>query len=77
MRHRAIRVNGHVVNVPSCVVRVGDQLEPCAGERIGRDPREMKKSLSKAGGLEALKNQMVREKTLDFLTSVANIHPEG
>ena len=46
-------------------------------KRIGQDPRELRKGLSKGGGLEALKNQMVREKTLDFLTSIANIHPEG
>lgn len=46
-------------------------------ERIRQDPHELRKSLSKGDGLEALKNQMVREKTLDFLTSIANIHPEG
>ena len=33
VRHRAIRVNGHVVNVPSFVVKVGDLLEPATDAR--------------------------------------------
>jgi hypothetical protein len=46
-------------------------------ERMGRDVKEVRGHLLKGGGLEALKIQMVREKSLDFLTSVANIHREG
>ncbi len=45
--------------------------------RLGEEPRELRDRLLKSGGLELLKNQMVREKSLDFLTSVANIHREG
>ena len=44
--------------------------------RAGEDPRDMRKRIAKGPGLEALKNQMLREKSLDFLTSVANIHRE-
>ncbi len=46
-------------------------------ERSGIEPAAMKKRLAAAGGLEALQNQMVREKSLDFLSSVANILREG
>lgn len=45
--------------------------------RMGRGYKEVRDGLAKEGGLEALRNQMVREKSLDFLTAVANIHPEG
>ena len=33
VHHRAIRVNGHVVDVPSFQVKVGDVLEPATDER--------------------------------------------
>ncbi len=45
-------------------------------ERIGEPMEAVRKRLAKAGGIEALQDQLVREKTLDFLTSVANIERE-
>jgi trigger factor len=45
-------------------------------ERLGEPPDEVRKRLAKSGGIEALQDQLVREKTLDFLTSVANIQRE-
>ena len=44
--------------------------------RIGESAASLRRRLQKGGGLEALRNQLLREKTLDFLTSVANIRPE-
>jgi trigger factor len=45
-------------------------------ERLGEAKAALRKRLQEGVGLEALKIQMVREKTLDFLTSVANIQSE-
>ncbi len=45
-------------------------------ERMGETKGGLRRRLQEGGGLEALKIQMVREKTLDFLTSVANIQVE-
>jgi len=45
-------------------------------ERMGEGKAGLRRRLQEGGGLEALKIQMVREKTLDFLTSVANIQVE-
>jgi trigger factor len=45
-------------------------------ERMGETKAGLRRRLQEGGGLEALKIQMVREKTLDFLTSVANIQVE-
>ena len=45
-------------------------------ERMGEGKVGLRRRLQEGGGLEALKIQMVREKTLDFLTSVANIQVE-
>ena len=45
-------------------------------ERIGEKPEKFKRTLSKEGGLEAVANQLLREKSLDFLLSVANIQGE-
>ncbi len=42
-------------------------------ERVGEPVETLRARLKKGGGLEALQTQIVREKTLDFLTSVANI----
>ncbi|HEX6852047.1 MAG TPA: trigger factor [Candidatus Polarisedimenticolaceae bacterium] len=42
-------------------------------ERIGEKPAAVRERLSKGAGMQALEIQMVREKSLDFLTSVANI----
>lgn len=41
--------------------------------RIGETYESLRARLAKGGGLEALHIQMLREKSLDFLTSVANI----
>lgn len=43
-------------------------------ERIGEGYDVLRLRLSKAGGLQALETQMVREKSLDLITSIANIH---
>ena len=46
-------------------------------ERIGeRHDEAASRGSEEEDGLEALKTQMVREKTLDYLTSVANIQVE-
>jgi trigger factor len=45
-------------------------------QRLGESPDKLRRNLEKGAGIEALKNQMVREKSLDLLTSVANIHNE-
>jgi trigger factor len=42
-------------------------------ERIGEGYDELRLRLSKGGGLQALETQMVREKSLDLITSIANI----
>ena len=42
-------------------------------ERIGEGYDELRLRLSKSGGLQALETQMVREKSLDLITSIANI----
>ena len=43
-------------------------------ERVGENPDALRARLTKSGGLQALEIQMVREKSLDLITSVANIH---
>lgn len=45
-------------------------------ERTGQPYRDLRKRIDEQGGTEPLKIQMVREKTLDYLTSVANIRTE-
>lgn len=62
------------VDAPEQEVEARIRVEAARG---GQDARDLRKRLEQGGGLEALKNQLVREKTLDFLTSVANIHREG
>ena len=42
-------------------------------KRLGESPAKLRAGLVKQHGLEALKTQMVREKSLDYLTSIANI----
>jgi trigger factor len=42
-------------------------------ERIGEGYDSLRLRLSKSGGLQALETQMVREKSLDLITSIANI----
>jgi trigger factor len=43
-------------------------------ERVGESYDDLRLRLSKGGGLQALETQMVREKSLDLITSIANIH---
>jgi trigger factor len=45
-------------------------------EAIGEKFEKFRAQLEKRAGLEVLKNQMIREKSLDLLTSVANIQSE-
>jgi trigger factor len=45
-------------------------------EKIGEAYVKLRARLEKQGALEALRNQILREKSLDFLTSVANIQVE-
>ena len=42
-------------------------------ERISEGYEELRLRLSKGGGLQALETQLVREKSLDLITSIANI----
>jgi len=42
-------------------------------ERIGEGYDALRLRLGKSGGLQALETQMVREKSLDLITSIANI----
>jgi trigger factor len=42
-------------------------------ERIGESAGVVRERLAKGGGLQALETQMVREKSLDLITSIANI----
>ena len=51
---------------------IQERLRREAG-RIGETYESLLARLAKGGGLEALQIQMLREKSLDFLTSVANI----
>lgn len=44
--------------------------------RMQESPAKLRKELEKRGGLNALKTQLLREKSLDLLTSVANIQNE-
>jgi len=45
-------------------------------QRIGEKPDKLRRQLEKRGGLEGLKAQLVREKSLDLLRAVANIQNE-
>lgn len=45
-------------------------------ERVQESYEDLRARLRKGGGMEALRNQIVREKSLDFVTSVANIRTE-
>lgn len=43
-------------------------------QRLGETYDAVRERLVKGGGLQALETQMVREKSLDLITSIANIH---
>ena len=43
-------------------------------QRMGESPAKLRARLEQHSGKEALTSQLVREKSLDYLTSVANIH---
>jgi trigger factor len=45
-------------------------------EAMGENFEKFKAQLEKRGGLEVLRNQMIREKSLDLMTSLANIQDE-
>ena len=45
-------------------------------QRMGASPENLRDELNKGSGMQALKNQLLRERTLDYLTSVANIQSE-
>jgi trigger factor len=45
-------------------------------QAMGEAPEKLRATLKKQGGMEVLKNQILREKSLDLLTSVANIQTE-
>ena len=45
-------------------------------QRIGESPEKFKRALLQEGRMEVVKNQILREKSLDFLVSVANIQGE-
>ena len=51
---------------------VDDRLR-LEAQRLGESFEELRKRVRSQGGTEAIRNQLVREKTLDYLTSVANI----
>ena len=53
-------------------VRIGLAIDAEA-ERIGEGYDVLRARLAKGGGLQALETQMVREKSLDLITSIANI----
>ena len=61
-------------------IEVGDDLIAerlrKEAERIGETEQKLRAQLEKHDGLEAFKIQVVREKSLDFLVSVANIQGE-
>ena len=42
-------------------------------KRLGESPEKLRAQMQKHSGKEALMTQLVREKSLDYLTSVANI----
>jgi trigger factor len=54
---------------------IGERLSKEA-ERIGETVQKLRAGLEKHDGMEAFKIQVVREKSLDFLVSVANIQGE-
>jgi trigger factor len=45
-------------------------------EAMGENYEKFRAQLERRGGLEVLKNQMIREKSLDLMTSLANIQDE-
>jgi len=45
-------------------------------EALGQKPEKFRAELRKQGGIEVMKSQLLREKSLDLLTSVANIQNE-
>lgn len=45
-------------------------------QRMDETPENLRQQLNKGPGMQALKNQLLRESTLDYLTSVANIQNE-
>jgi trigger factor len=46
-------------------------------QALGRDPKEVAKSLDKTGQVVSLAGDIIRSKALDILVEHANIHQEG
>jgi trigger factor len=56
--------------------RTVDERIRIEAQRMGVTPENLREELNKGSGMQALKNQLLREQTLDYLTSVANIQSE-
>jgi trigger factor len=67
-----------IAKLRGLAVADGDLDERIAVEarRMGDDPRKLRNELRKQGRLETLRAQLLRERALDYLTSVAKIHDE-
>jgi len=88
LRERHLEGARKAVHARLVLDQIGSQEQVSAGldevdarirrdaERSGQDYREVRKKLAHGIGLQAVQTQIVREKTLDFVTSVANIQRE-
>lgn len=56
--------------------RAVDERIRLEAQRMDDTPENLREHLNKGSGMQALKNQLLRERTLDYLTSVANIQNE-
>ena len=56
--------------------RVVDERLRQEAQRMDETPENLREQLNKGSGMQALKNQLLRESTLDYLSSVANIRDE-
>ena len=56
--------------------RVLDERLRLEAQRMDETPENLREQLNKGSGMQALKNQLLRESTLDYLSSVANIRDE-
>ena len=53
-----------------------DERIAMEARRMGESPDKLKQNMKQGSGMEALKNQLLREKSLDLLMAVANIQNE-
>jgi trigger factor len=56
--------------------KVVDERIRLEAQSMDETPEGLREQLNKGSGMQALKNQLLRETTLDYLTSVANIQSE-